>query len=58
MKMNKKTLLLLTILAVAISLCMWMGLGMLICWAFGWTFNAKIVFGLWLVLILIRNILC
>ena len=56
--MNKKTLLLLTILAVVFSLCMWMGLGMLICWAFGWTFNAKLVFGLWLVVILIRSIFC
>ena len=56
--MNKKALLLLTILAVVFSLCMWMGLGMLICWAFGWTFNAKLVFGLWLVVILIRGIFC
>ena len=56
--MNKKTLLLVTILGVAFSLCMWMGLGMLICWVFGWTFNAKLVFELWLVAILIRGILC
>ena len=56
--MNKKILLLLAILSVAISLCMWMGLGMLICWVFGWTFNAKLVFGLWLVVILIRGIFC
>ena len=56
--MNKKTLLLVTILAVVLSLCMWMGLGMLICWAFGWAFNAKLVFGLWLVVILIRGIFC
>ena len=56
--MNKKTLLLLTILSIVISLCMWTGLGMLICWAFGWTFNAKLVFGLWLPVILIRNIFC
>ena len=56
--MNKKVLLLLTISSVVVSLCMWMGLGMLICWAFGWTFNAKLIFGLWLILILICNILC
>ena len=56
--MNKKIWLLITILSVTVSLCMWMGLGMLICWAFGWAFNAKLVFGLWLVVILIRNIFC
>ena len=56
--MNKKTLLLVIILGIVFSLCMWMGLGMFICWAFGWTFNAKLVFGLWLVAILIRGIFC
>ena len=54
--MNKKVLLLLTILSVTVSLCVWMGLGALACWAFGWAFDAKLIFGLWLVAILIRGI--
>lgn len=56
--MNKITLFLLIVLAVTISLYMWLGLGMLICWVFGWTFNAKLFLGLWFVVALICNILC
>ena len=45
------------ILLAGMSLGIWMCLGMIICWIFGLTFSAKIVFGLWLVVMLIRSIL-
>ena len=45
------------ILLASISLGLWMCVGMIICWVFGLTFSAKIVFGLWLIVILIRSIL-
>ena len=45
------------ILLAGMSLGIWMCLAMIICWAFGLTFSAKVVFGLWLAVILIRSIL-
>ena len=45
------------ILLAGMSLGIWMCLAMIICWIFGLTFSAKIVFGLWLAVMLIRSIL-
>ena len=45
------------ILLAGMSLGLWMCLAMIICWAFGLTFSAKLVFGLWLTLMLLRNLL-
>ena len=45
------------ILLAGMSLGIWMCVGMIICWIFGWTFSAKLVFGLWLTLMLVRNLL-
>ena len=45
------------ILLAGMSLGLWMCLAMIICWAFGLTFSAKLVFGLWLTLMLVRNLL-
>ena len=45
------------ILLAGMSLGIWMCLAMIICWAFGLTFSAKVVFGLWLTLMLVRNLL-
>ena len=45
------------ILLASISLGLWMCVGMIICWVFGLTFSAKVVFGLWLTLMLVRNLL-
>ena len=45
------------ILLAGMSLGIWMTLAMIICWVFGLTFSAKLVFGLWLVVMLIRNLL-
>lgn len=53
----KKEKLLSMIISVGISLGIWMGLGVLICWIFGWTFSAKIVFGSWLIVFLVKSVL-
>ena len=45
------------ILLAGMSLGIWMCLAMIICWIFGLTFSAKLVFGLWLTLMLVRNLL-
>ena len=45
------------ILLAGMSLGIWMCLAMIICWVFGLTFSAKLVFGLWLTLMLVRNLL-
>ena len=45
------------ILLAGMSLGIWMCVGMIICWVFGLTFSAKVVFGTWLVVMLIRSIL-
>ena len=45
------------ILLAGMSLGIWMCLAMIICWIFGLTFSAKIVFGLWLAVMLIRSLL-
>ena len=45
------------ILLAGMSLGIWMCLAMIICWIFGLTFSAKVVFGTWLIVILIRSIL-
>ena len=45
------------ILLAGMSLGIWMALAMIICWVFGLTFSAKVVFGLWLAVILIRSVL-
>ena len=45
------------ILLAGMSLGIWMALGTIICYIFGWTFSAKVVFGTWLIVILIRSIL-
>ena len=45
------------ILLAGMSLGIWMALAMIICWVFGLTFSAKVVFGLWLTLMLVRNLL-
>ena len=45
------------ILLAGMSLGIWMALAMIICCIFGLTFSAKIVFGLWLAVILIRSLL-
>ena len=45
------------ILLAGMSLGIWMCVGMIICWIFGLTFSAKLVFGLWLVVMLIRSVL-
>ena len=45
------------ILLAGMSLGIWMCLAMIVCWVFGLTFSAKVVFGTWLIVILIRSIL-
>ena len=45
------------ILLAGMSLGIWMCVAMIICWIFGLTFSAKIVFGLWLAVMLIRSLL-
>ena len=45
------------ILLASISLGLWMCLAMIICWAFELTFSAKLVFGLWLVVMLVKSAL-
>ena len=47
------------ILLAGMSLGIWMCVAMIICWIFGLTFSAKVVFGTWLIVIviLIRSIL-
>ena len=45
------------ILLAGMSLGIWMCVAMIICWIFGLTFSAKVVFGLWLAVMLIRSIL-
>ena len=45
------------ILLAGMSLGIWMCVAMIICWIFGLTFSAKVVFGLWLALMLVRNLL-
>ena len=45
------------ILLAGMSLGIWMARGTIICYIFGWSFSAKVVFGLWLIVILIRSIL-
>ena len=45
------------ILLAGMSLGIWMCVAMIICWIFGLTFSAKVVFGLWLAVILIRSVL-
>lgn len=43
------------VLFVSISFLATSGLIWLACWAFGWTFQWKIVFGIWIVMALIRS---
>ena len=45
------------ILLAGMSLGIWMCVAMIICWVFGLAFSAKVVFGTWLVVMLIRSIL-
>ena len=45
------------ILLAGMSLGIWMCLAMIVCWAFGLTFSAKLVFGLWLVVMLVKSAL-
>ena len=45
------------ILLAGMSLGIWMCVAMIICWIFGLTFSAKVVFGTWLIVMLIRSIL-
>ena len=45
------------ILLAGMSLGIWMCVAMIICWVFGLTFSAKVVFGTWLIVILIRSVL-
>lgn len=45
------------ILLAGMSLGIWMCVAMIICWIFGLTFSAKVVFGTWLVVMLIMSIL-
>ena len=45
------------ILLAGMSLGIWMCVAMIICWIFGLTFSAKLVFSLWLAVMLIRSIL-
>ena len=45
------------ILLAGMSLGIWMCLAMIICWVFGLTFSAKVVFGTWLIVMLIRSVL-
>ena len=45
------------ILLAGMSLGLWMCVGMIICWIFGLTCSAKLGFGLWLTLMLVRNLL-